>query len=69
LWIVPVLALGRALYRDADVAFGDRSRAILGHDARRHFGRIDAEDVARGAMQADMAKVARLTHAVHVIEE
>src|SRR6516164_8779616 len=41
--IVPVLALGRALHRDAHVRLRDRPRVVGNGDAWRHFGRIDAE--------------------------
>src|SRR5207248_927252 len=38
-------------------------------DLRCHFGRIDPEDEAGGAMQPDMAEVAGLKDAVLVVEE
>ena len=58
--VVPVFALGGALRRDADVGFGDRPACRRRSDARRHLGRIDAQDIAGGAMQPDVAKVAGL---------
>ena len=63
------MALRRALHRDADVGLGDRPAVVGECDARRHLGRIDAENIAGGAMQADMAEVAGLVHAVLVVEE
>ena len=67
--IVPVLRLRRALRCDADIAFADRPRGIGQREPGRGFGRIDAQDVARGAMQANQPEIARLLHALPVIEE
>src|SRR6202043_1044512 len=55
--VVPILALGGALDRDADVGFDDRSRIIFNGQSRLGFGWIDAENMAGGAMQPDIAKV------------
>ena len=58
--VVPVFALRRALHCDADIGLGDRPRVVGERDARRRFGRVDAEDVAGGAVQPDMAEIAGL---------
>src|SRR5262249_42058216 len=67
--IVPVFALGGALNRDADVGLGDRPRLVLKRNTRRDFSRIDTENVSGGAMQADMAEVARLVDEFLIVEE
>ena len=63
------ICLGRALHRDADIGLGDRPAVVVERDARRHLGRVDAEDIAGGAVQPDMTEVARLIDAVLVVEE
>ena len=67
--IVPILGLRRALHRDADIGFGDRTGIVGERDARRHLSRIDAQNVTGGAMQSDMAEIAGLMQTILVIEE
>ena len=67
--VVPVLCLRRALHRDADIGLGDRPAVVGERNARRHLGRIDAQDVAGGAVQPDIAEVAGLEDEVLVVEE
>jgi hypothetical protein len=67
--VVPELALGRGLHRDADVGLGNRPAVVGQDDARRLFGGIDAQDIARSAMQADMAEIRRLPLEGRVVEE
>lgn len=50
-WVVPVLALGGALHRDAVIGLGDRPRVVRNGQTRRLFLRIDADDVSGGAVQ------------------
>src|SRR5258708_20157269 len=67
--VVPVFALGCALNSNADIRLGDRSGVVIERNARRNFCRIDAENIARGAMQPDVTEVRRLIHEVLVVEE
>src|SRR5258708_25136684 len=67
--VVPVFALGRALNRNADIRLSDRSSVVIERDARRNFCRIDAENIARSAMQPDVTEVRGLIHEVLVVEE
>jgi hypothetical protein len=55
--VVPVLALARALHGDADIGLRDRAAVVGQGEAGRDLGGVDAEDVAGGAVQADMAEV------------
>src|ERR1051325_1863931 len=56
--VVPVFRLRRRLRGDADIGLGDRPALIRQDHARRLLGRVDAEDIAGGAVQPDMAEVA-----------
>src|SRR5262249_27083385 len=48
--VVPVFALRRALHRDADVRLRHRTALVAGIEPRRDLGRIDAQDIAGGAV-------------------
>ena len=52
-----------------DIGLGDRAAVVAIDDARRFLGRIDAENVAGGAMQPDVTEVGRLEHEILVVEE
>lgn len=65
----PVLALRRALHADADIRLGDRRRVVGQDQTRRRFGRIDAEDVARRAVQVDLAEIRGLGAVLGIVEE
>src|SRR5262249_31848027 len=60
---------GGALHRDADIGLGDRPPVVAKRNARRHLRRIDAQDIARGAVQTDVTEIAGLEYVVLVIEE
>src|SRR5215469_7485363 len=67
--VVPVLALGGALDRDADIRLDDRPAVILERDAWRLLGWIDAENIAGCAVQPDMTEVAGLENMILVVKE
>src|SRR5258707_6133011 len=67
--VVPVLALGGTLNGDADIGFSDRPCIIFDRESWPHLRWINSENIAGGAMQPDMAKVARLMDEVLVIEK
>src|SRR5215468_9697125 len=67
--VVPVFALGGALHRDADIGLSDWPVVVAERDARRLLGRIDAQDIAGSAVQANMTEVAGLEDVVLVVEE
>src|SRR5260370_1149220 len=67
--VVPVFALGCALNSNADIRLGDRSGVVIERNARRNFCRIDAENIARGAMHPDVTEVRRLIHEDLVVAE
>jgi hypothetical protein len=54
--IVPEFGLQRALHGDADIGLVDRSRVVSDRYARRRLGRVDAENIAGGAVQSDQAE-------------
>src|SRR6516165_3818304 len=62
--VVPILCLGRALRRDADVGLLNWPTLVGEHDARRYLRGVDTQDVAGGTMQPDMSKVTWLMHTV-----
>src|SRR5258707_6434788 len=67
--VIPVFALGCALSSNADIRLSDRSCVVIERNTRRNFCRIDAENVACGAMQPDVTEVRRLIHEVLIVEE
>src|SRR5215471_11987228 len=67
--IVPVFCLRGALHADADIGLRNRPAVVRQMDARRLLGRLDAEDIPGTAMQPDETEVARLVHAILVVEE
>jgi hypothetical protein len=67
--VVPVFAPGGALHGDADIRLGDRSAVLAERDARRPVGWIDTQDIAGGAVQPDVTKVAGLKDMVFVEKE
>src|SRR5690348_5112747 len=57
------------LHRDANIWLRDGPAIVFERDARRQFGRVNAQDVSGGAVQPDEAKIAGLKDASLVIEE
>jgi hypothetical protein len=53
----------------AHISLGDGTLGTAWRDARRLLRWIDAEDVARGAVQADQPEVAWLMNPLFVVEE
>ena len=66
--VVPHLGGARRLHGDADVGLRDRARRG-GGQARRGLPRIDAEQIPRGASEADLAEVVGLAVLVPAEED